>query len=157
MLVLTLTTPALAHAQESAVEPPLTAQLTDLAAAAAIVPASSSVVTPSDFAPRRDAVRRDGLFRSVSLGFAFAAGADLSISMYQINNGTARESGFGAQWQDTPVAFAASKAAVSAAFLYGLSRIHKTRPKTALVIGIAATAVEGWLAVRAARMTPNVP
>ncbi len=98
-------------------------------------------------------LRNDLLFRSLSIAFAGAASADISLSMYQINRGTAREVGFGAQWQDSPVAFAVTKGLMATAFVYGLQRMHKTRPKTAFVLGLAATAVEGWLAARAAGMS----
>jgi hypothetical protein len=94
----------------------------------------------------------DGRFHVVMGAFITAAGADLAVSMYQIGRGAAREGAFGAPWQDSPVAFAISKSAMTAAFVYGVQRVRKTRPKTALVLGIAATAAEGWLAARSASM-----
>jgi hypothetical protein len=97
--------------------------------------------------------RRGGSFRFVSTAFFVAATTDLSVSMYQVGRGTAREAGFGAQWQDSPVVFAVTKSAMAAAFAYGLQRMHKTRPKTAMVLGLAATAFEGWLAVRSIRVS----
>jgi hypothetical protein len=101
--------------------------------------------------------RHEGLFMALNSAFIISASTDVSISMYQIGRGVARETGFGAQWQDSPMAFAVTKSAMAAAFAYGLNRIHKTRPKTAFVIGIAATALEGWLAVRSARMSAPHP
>jgi len=100
---------------------------------------------------------REGLFRALNTAFLVTATADISISMYQIDHGVAREGGFGAQWQDSPVAFAITKSAMATAFAYGLNRIHKTRPKTAFILGIAATAFEGWLAVRGANISPQHP
>jgi hypothetical protein len=100
---------------------------------------------------------RDGPFRFVSAAFFVAASADLSVSMYQVGRGAARETGFGAQWQDSPVAFALTKSAMSAAFVYGLQRMHRTRPKTALVLGLVATAFEGWLTVRGVRISATQP
>ncbi len=97
----------------------------------------------------------DRLFQSLSAAFVIAAGTDVSVSMYQIGRGVARERAFGAPWQDSPVAFAVTKSAMTAAFVYGLQRIHKDRPKTAFVLGVAATALEGWLAVRSARISPQ--
>lgn len=86
--------------------------------------------------------------------FITMAGADLAVSTYQIGRGTARERAFGAAWQDSPIAFAVSKSAMSAAFAYGLQKMHKTRPKTAIVLGVAATAVESWLVARSVALTP---
>ena len=100
---------------------------------------------------------RDVRFRALSTAFLIAASTDLSVSMYQVGRGAAREVGFGAQWQDSPVAFALTKSAMAAAFAYGLQRMHKNRPKTAFVLGVAATAIEGWLAVRGARFSPANP
>jgi hypothetical protein len=94
----------------------------------------------------------DGQFNVVIGAFITAAGADLAVSMYQIGRGAAREGAFGAPWQDSPVAFAVSKSAMTAAFVYGIQRVRKTRPKTAMVMGIAATAAETWLAARSANM-----
>jgi hypothetical protein len=101
--------------------------------------------------------RHDGLFRAISTAYFVAAAADLSISMYQINRGVAREGAFGAQWQDSPVAFAVSKGALAVAFWYGLRNIRKERPKTAFILGIAATAFEGYLAYRSAQIGPPAP
>jgi hypothetical protein len=92
----------------------------------------------------------DALFQSVTAALIVSASTDLSVSMYQVGRGTAREVAFGAPWQDSPVVFALTKSAVAAAMVYGLQRMHKTRPKTALVLGIATTAVEGWLTARSA-------
>jgi hypothetical protein len=94
----------------------------------------------------------EGLFQTVSAALIVSASTDLSVSMYQIGRGNAREAGFGAAWQDSPVMFAVTKSAISAALVYGLQRMHKTRPKSAIVLGLAATAVEGWLTVRSARI-----
>ncbi len=99
----------------------------------------------------------DGRFNVVIGAFITAAGADLAVSMYQIGRGAAREGAFGAPWQDSPVAFAVSKSAMTAAFVYGLQRVRKTRPKTALVMGIAATAAEAWLVARSANMPAPAP
>ena len=99
----------------------------------------------------------EAVFHAVSTGFIVVASTDLSLSMYQIGRGAAREGAFGAQWQDSPVAFALTKSAMAAGFAYGLQRMHKTRPKTALILGIAATAIEGWLTVRSARLSPAQP
>ena len=105
-------------------------------------------------APSTDASdRHDRAFNVVLGGFFTAASSDLAVSMYQIQEGSARERGFGSWWQDSPVAFAASKSAMAVAFAYGLKRVHKTRPKTAWVMGIAATSFESWLVVRGARIS----
>jgi hypothetical protein len=45
---------------------------------------------------------------------------------------------------------------MTAVFVYGLQRLHRDRPKTAFILGIAQTALEGYLVVRSARMSPNV-
>lgn len=84
-----------------------------------------------------------------------AAGSDLGVSMYQIGRGNMREVGFGAWWQDKPVTFALSKSAMTALLAYQLHRLHRTRPKTALVIGIIVTGVEAGLVARAASMHPR--
>jgi hypothetical protein len=96
--------------------------------------------------------RHDQAFNIVLGGFFTAASSDLAVSMYRIQEGSARERGFGSWWQDSPVAFAVSKSAMAVAFAYGLKRVHKTRPKTAWVMGIAATSFESWLVVRSARI-----
>ena len=105
-------------------------------------------------APSNDASDgHDRAFNIVLGGFVTAASSDLAVSMYRIQEGSARERGFGSWWQDSPVAFAASKTAMAVAFAYGLKRVHKTRPKTAWVMGIAATSFESWLVVRSAGIT----
>ena len=123
-----------------------------------VEPQSSLLSNIRDSAPTLDlahgpSVRQDRTFNIVLGGFLTAASTDLAVSMYQINQGVARERGFGAAWQDSPVLFAASKTAMSAAFAYGLQRVHKTRPKTALIMGLAATSFESWLVVRSARLS----
>jgi hypothetical protein len=44
---------------------------------------------------------------------------------------------------------------MAALFTLGVQRIHKDRPKTALVLGISATVLESMLVVRAARISGN--
>jgi hypothetical protein len=97
----------------------------------------------------------DKRFPLVLGGFITAASADLAVSMYQIGRGTAREAAFGSRWQDSPVPFAVSKSAMAALFTLGVQRLHKDRPKTALILGISATVVESLLVVRAARISPG--
>ncbi len=94
----------------------------------------------------------DRPFNIVLGSFFTAASSDLAVSMYRIEEGSARERGFGSWWQDSPVLFATTKSAMAAAFAYGLKRLHKTRPKTAWVMGVAATTFESWLVVRSARI-----
>ena len=96
--------------------------------------------------------RKDG-FPIVLGAFITAASADLAVSMYQIGRGAAREVAFGSTWQDAPVPFAVSKSALAALFALGVQRIHKDRPKTALILGISATVLESMLVVRAARIS----
>jgi len=94
----------------------------------------------------------DPTFNLLLASFITTAATDVAVSMYQIGQSSAREQAFGAWWQDQPVAFAVSKSAMAAAFVYGLQKIHRTRPKTAFVLGLAATAFETSLIVRAANM-----
>jgi hypothetical protein len=94
----------------------------------------------------------DGKFHVVLGAFVTAAGTDVAVSMYQIGRGTAREAGFGSWWQDSPVAFAVTKSALTALFAYQLQRLHRTRPKAAFILGIAATSVEATLVARSARI-----
>ena len=94
----------------------------------------------------------DGAFHLVLGAFVTAAGTDVAVSMYQIGRGTAREAAFGSWWQDSPVAFAATKSALTALFAYQLQRIHRTRPKTAMILGIVGTSVEATLVARSARI-----
>ena len=134
---------------------------------AADASAPCSIATAScTFTPNGDEGQRetssatgvqDGLYHVVTGAFVVAASTDLSVSMYQIGRGVAREKGFGAQWQDSPVAFAVTKSAMTAVVAYGLQRMHKTRPRTALFLGVAATAFETWLAARGARIAPVHP
>lgn len=86
--------------------------------------------------------------------FVTMAGADLAVSTYQIGRGAAREAAFGSAWQNSPLTFTVSKSAMTAVFAYALQKMHKSRPKTAIVLGIAATGVEAWLVARGAGMTP---
>jgi hypothetical protein len=90
---------------------------------------------------------------AVTAAFLITASTDLAVSMYQIGRGEAREVGFGAPWQDSPVAFAVTKSAMAVGFAYGLQHLHKSRPKTALVLGVAATALETWLTVRGTQVS----
>jgi hypothetical protein len=94
----------------------------------------------------------DPKFNVLLASFITTAGADIAVSMYQIGTSSAREQAFGAWWQDQPVAFAVSKSAMTAAFVYGLQKIHRSRPKTAYTLGLIATAIETSLVVRAANM-----
>jgi len=105
-------------------------------------------------APERvDSAGRDGAFHLVMGAYVAAAGADMAVSMYQIGQGNAREVGFGAWWQDSPVAFAVSKGAVTALFAYGMQELHRSKPKTAMILGIVATSAEMALVARSARMS----
>jgi hypothetical protein len=99
----------------------------------------------------------DPRFRALMGTFVGAATADIAVSMYQIEQQNGRELGFGAWWQDSPAAFAVSKAAMTAAFVYGLKRMHRSRPKTAMTLGIVATIVEGALVVHGASLSPAQP
>jgi hypothetical protein len=116
------------------------------------MPTSGLFEPPDASRERLPVVAHDRGFAIVQASFIGAASMDLAVSMYQIASGNAREGGFGAWWQDSPVAFAASKSAVAVAFAYGLERLHRTRPKLAFVLGVVATSVEGSLVVRSARM-----
>jgi hypothetical protein len=73
--------------------------------------------------------------------------------MYQIGRGAAREVAFGSTWQEAAVPFAVSKSALAALFALGMQRIHKDRPKAALLLGFSATMLESMLVVRAARIS----
>jgi len=126
-------------------------------AALLLLLASSAVARAQDSTPRREPAPRattlagDGVAFNFVLGsFVTAAGTDVAVSMYQIGRGTAREAAFGAMWQDSPVAFAASKSALTALFAYQLQRLHRTRPKAAFILGIAATSAEAALVARSA-------
>jgi len=101
------------------------------------------------------AARNDeGHFPLMLGAFLTAASADLAVSMYQIGRGTAHEAAFGSAWDHAPVAFALSKSGAAAMFALGIQRMHKDRPKAALLLGLSATIVESMLVVRAARMSP---
>jgi hypothetical protein len=99
---------------------------------------------------RNSAEQNDRKFQFMLGAFVTAAGSDLAMSMYHIGKGTARERGFGAWWQDSPVAFGITKSGSMAVVVYGLHRIHKTNPKAAFVLGIVATSVEAALVARSA-------
>ena len=99
------------------------------------------------------AERGDGRFQLVLGAFITAAGTDIALTMYAIGKGSVRESGFGAWWQDSPLVFAATKSAISAIFAYQLQKLHKTRPKAALVLGLVDTAIEASLVARTARLS----
>jgi hypothetical protein len=96
--------------------------------------------------------RDDGRVHLVMGAFVTAAGTDVASSMYMIGRGAAREAAFGKQWQDSPVAFAATKSALTALFVYQLQRLHRTRPKAAFILGIAGTSVEAALIARTSRL-----
>lgn len=82
-----------------------------------------------------------------------AAGADVSVSMYQIGRGTGREVGFGASFQDSPVALSVAKSAMSAAVAYQLTRMRRHRPKLAFTLLAITTGIEAALAVHAATIS----
>jgi hypothetical protein len=157
--VLAVATPA--RAQTS--PPPEThaADLTISAAQGTSSAAASAAPTgqlrlPDSGARPESPIHDDAKFNAFILGgFITAAGADVAVTMYQIGSASARERGFGAWWQDSPVAFSVSKSAMTAVFVYGLQRVHRSRPKTAVALGIAGIAVESMLAVRAGRMGRN--
>lgn len=98
------------------------------------------------------AEKDDGRFHLVLGAFVTAAGTDVASSMYQIGRGAAREAAFGAPWQNSPVAFAATKSALTALFVYQLQKLHRTRPKAAFILGIAGTSIEAALIARTARL-----
>jgi hypothetical protein len=136
------------HAQASASEATF-AQAVDHAVASALATSGSGSARPEAHAP---ASSPDWPMHLVVGAFAVSATADVSVSMVQIQRGVARERGFGAWLQDSPVPFAVTKGLVATSFVYGLRQLRKTRPKTALAFGIVATAVEAGLAVRSARI-----
>ena len=128
-------------------------------AALLLMLASSAVARAQDSTPGPEPAPRtttrasdDGPFHVVLGAFVTAAGTDVAVSMYQIGRGTAREAAFGSWWQDSPVAFAATKSALTALFAYQLQRVHRTRPKTAMLLGIIGTSVEATLVARSARI-----
>ena len=118
-----------------------------------VIPVPTTVASRETRAPEVN--HHDALFRSVTAALAITTSTDLSISMYQIGKGNAREAGFGSAWQDSPVAFAISKSAVAAGFMYGLQRLHKNHPKTAIILGIAPAPKAG--SPFEARMSPATP
>ena len=79
-----------------------------------------------------------------------AASTDVSVSMYQIGRGTAREIGFGGWMQDSPVAFSLTKSAMGALVAYQLEHMHRRRPKLAMTLMVISTGLEVALAARAA-------
>jgi hypothetical protein len=113
---------------------------------------SASVSTPVD-ASSPPAGKTDKHFPLLLAAFTTAASADLAISMYQIGRGAAREAGFGSKWQNAPVPFALTKSGMAALFAVGLQRMHKDRPKAALILGLSATVMESFLVVRSARIS----
>lgn len=140
------------------------ARLSDLQSIPCIDPARPCATTLAHFdapaaVPSTEVAaegRTNARFHFVMGAFITAASTDLAVSMYQIGRGTARERAFGAHWQDSPVVFAATKSAATAMFVFGAQRLHKARPKTAMILGIAQTAVEALLVVRSARMNSTV-
>ena len=147
MLALLALTTSL-HAQTTVAEAGLVRGIGRAIASARTAPDSGSappVVSSDSPAPDRP-------LRFVVGAFVSAAAADVSISMYQIQRGVVTERGLGAGWQDSPVPFALTKGAMAATFVYGLRELRKTKPRTALVLGLAASAVEVSLAVRSARL-----
>ena len=114
--------------------------------------ASAKAQTPDETAPPSGPA-----IHIVTGAFIAMAVADIATSTYQIDRNVARERGFGAAWQDSPAAFTASKIAVTGVFAYCLQRMHKTRPKTAIALGVAATAVEAMLAGRSATIAGPAP
>jgi len=121
--------------------------------------ASSADAWAQDSTPRPEPAPRtttlagsDGAFHIVLGAFVTAAGTDVAVSMYQIGRGTAREAAFGAWWQDSPVAFAVTKSALTAVFASQLQRLHRTRPRAAFILGIASASVEAALVARSARI-----
>jgi hypothetical protein len=114
--------------------------------------ASASVSTPVD-ASSPAAGKTDKHFPVLLAAFTTAASADLAISMYQIGRGAAREAAFGSKWQNAPVPFALTKSGMAALFAVGLQRMHKDRPKAAVILGLSATVVESFLVVRSARIS----
>jgi hypothetical protein len=108
------------------------------------VPASAAASAPQ--------AKPGGHFPILLGAFITAASADLATSMYQIGRGTAREAAFGAPWQNSPVPFALSKSGMAAVFALGLQRMHKDRPRAAMILGVSATIMESMLVVRSARI-----
>jgi hypothetical protein len=125
-------------------------ELVDFSAVLSISVSSPVASEEEAVAPARSG---DVPFQLMMGALITAAGSDIAVSMYRIGQGRAREVGFGAWWQDSPVAFALSKSAMAALLAWQIQRIHRTRPKTAFVLGLVTAAVETGLVVRAARMT----
>jgi hypothetical protein len=92
---------------------------------------------------------RDNRPFALALGaFITTAVSDLAVTEYRIGRGEARETWFGAAWQDSPVAFGLTKGALIAAAAILLQRIHSSRPRTAFWIATIAAGVEGALTAR---------
>jgi hypothetical protein len=134
------------HAQASA---PTFAQAVDHAVASVLATSGSGAARSEAPAP---ASGQDWPMHIVVGAFVVSATADVALSTAQIQRGVARERGFGAWLQDSPVPFVVTKGLVATSFVYGVRQLRKTRPKTALAFGIIATAVEAGLAVRSARI-----
>jgi len=118
-------------------------------------PAEADMQTAATAAGNGPSRKDDGHFPVVLGAFLTASSADLAVSMYQIGRGAAREAAFGSGWEHAPVAFALSKSGAAALFAIGVQKMHKDRPKAALVVGVSATIVESLLVVRAARISPS--
>jgi hypothetical protein len=154
-IVAAIGAPAAARAQ-ALPSTPAACAIGDLACASSTV--STSQTDNFRIEVRDGAVRRnDRAFQIVLGSFITAAGSDITLSMYQIGKGNAREAGFGSWWQKSPAALAVSKSAMIAFFAYEVQQVHKDRPKLAIILGVTATAVETALAVRSARMRALVP
>ena len=140
---ITLALPAPADAQET------------VTSAAPLLSLRAAIADPALLqaeAPASMAGREDGKFQFVLGAFLTAAGTDIATTMYYVGQGTAREAGFGGWWQDRPVTFAVTKCSVTALLAYQLQKLHKTRPKTAMILGIVGTGFEASLVARTARI-----
>jgi hypothetical protein len=137
------------HAQTT-VTTPTFAQAVDRAVASALATSGSGAAARFD--ARVPESGTDWPMHIVVGAFVVSATADVAVSTAQIQRGVARERGFGAWLQDSPVPFVVTKGLVAASFVYGVRQLRKTRPKTAMAFGIVATAVEAGLAVRSARI-----
>lgn len=104
-------------------------------------------------APVSAQTRHDGWLHLALGAYMTAQGADLATSCYAFGRGGFRETNpLLRPLQDKPVAFAIAKMGIASVTSYGLVRLHRTRPKTALVLAVAGTSLFSVIAVHNSRL-----
>jgi hypothetical protein len=104
--------------------------------------------------PRQQASERHGrILHAVIAANGIASFADISVTMYGVGSGQLLEANPLLRWAEhRPVGMALVKGSIAALTTVALIKAHKSKPKAAMVLAVVLTLMNGYVAVRNAKL-----